>query len=356
MSRKISNREQKQVVNTASSPSIDEQAARWAVDMAYGDMAPDVRAALSLWLEADPRHRGAYIRARAALHVMEEAVVEAPRRRETTAGHAAISPLANERTPDPAVAPVRPLWKSPMRWSRKAIVGGLALAASIAMVVALNAPLLTSLYQSQAVTDEQIVKLKDGSIVTLAKEAKIEVALRENVRSITVLHGEALFKVAKDKSRPFVVRSGDVFAQATGTAYSVKRIGAYGATVKVIEGSVLVWPRDARDQAVQLYAGDTVTLDLQPPQHASETSSVPISAPPPELAQISLDNVSVRSAVARFNRVNSTQIVIADPEIDDIRIVGLFEANDVEKFAEAVAALSGGSIERTGNKIVIKMK
>lgn len=76
-----------------------------------------------------------------------------------------------------------------------------------------------------------------------------------------LLRGEATFKVAKDKARPFVVQSGDVYAQATGTVYSVRRVGLTGGTVKVREGSVLVWPHDERDQAVLLHAGGTVTLD-----------------------------------------------------------------------------------------------
>jgi len=47
--------------------SIADQAAGWAVDMAYGEMTAESRRALDAWLAADPRHRGAYARARRAL-------------------------------------------------------------------------------------------------------------------------------------------------------------------------------------------------------------------------------------------------------------------------------------------------
>src|SRR3546814_8633019 len=74
--------------------------------------------------------------------------------------------------------------------------------------------------------------------------------------------------------------------------------------------------------------------------------------PPPELAQISLDNVPVRAAVARFNRVNSTKIILADSAIGDVEIIGLYRANDPEQFAEAVAAISGARVEQSGSNIV----
>ncbi len=137
----------------------------------------------------------------------------------------------------------------------------------------------------------------------------------------------------------------------------VTRVGLTGGTVKVTEGSVLVWSRDERDQAVLLHAGDAVTLDLGPIEAARlRRRWPPPSLPPPELAQISLDNVPIKSAVVRFNRVNSTKIVIDRSGDRETRIVGLFRTNDVEQFAQAAAALSGGKVEYEKGRIEIKKK
>ncbi|HEY0595648.1 FecR family protein [Sphingopyxis sp.] len=260
----------------------------------------------------------------------------------------------NCRSDPDDVAP-RPLRAALSLWSGRAFAGGAALAMSLAALAAVGIPLPWLFEKTGVATVQKIVTLKDGSVATLARDARIEVALSDNIRKITLLNGEAVFEVAKDKSRPFVVRSGDVYAQATGTIYSVRRVGPTGGTVKVMEGSVLVWPRDERDQAVLLHAGGSVSLDPGPvtPNTAPQRVA-PRRLPPPELAQISLDNVSVRSAVARFNRVNSTQIILADAAIADVKIIGLYRANDPEHFAEAVAAISGGHIERSGRSIVIK--
>jgi transmembrane sensor len=183
--------------------------------------------------------------------------------------------------------------------------------------------------------------------------------MRDGVRKVMLLQGEATFHVAKDRQHPFVVQSGDVYAQATGTVYSVRRAGAAGGAVRVDEGSVLVWVRDERDQAVLLHAGDAVTLEpgIGRPDRVEagrQESSPP--PPPPELAQISLDNVTIEAAARRFNRINRAQIIIADPAVGQVRIVGLFHANDPERFAEAAAAVAGADAEVQEDRIEIKMK
>ncbi|MFA6113589.1 MAG: FecR domain-containing protein [Sphingomonas sp.] len=340
------------------SNSIDDQAAHWAVEAAYSDMSPESRAELDAWLAADPRHRGAFARVRAALHVMEQAVVDAHSAPVPSTPGRSVSISDNDNdvaASHDEVAP-DPLRRGFSRWGGRAAAGAAALAASVAALVMVGVPALAPFRPAGIAAAEKVVLLRDGSVATLRHDATLEVALSPNFRKVTLLSGEALFKVAKDKSRPFVVRSGDVYAQATGTVYSVTRVGPTGGTVKVTEGSVLVWSRDERDQAVLLHAGDAVTLDLGPIEPPASREMAPPSLPPPELAQISLDNVPIKSAIVRFNRVNSTKIVITDPAIGDIRIVGLFRANDVEQFAQAAAALSGGKVAHEKGRIEIKKK
>jgi transmembrane sensor len=338
--------------------AIDEQAAMWAVEMAHGEMTPESRSNLEAWLVADTRHRGAYVRACAWLRAAEDAVVAAHSMPAAVKTIPSQPMSVNDNGPQRNGIASGTLRGAFFRWSGRAVAGGAALAMSAAALVAVGVP-VPGLFNETGITaaNAKLVALKDGSVATLSRDAQIQVALSDNIRKITLLSGEATFEVAKDKARPFVVRSGEIYAQATGTVYSVRRVGLTGGTVKVREGSVLVWPRDERDQAVLLHAGGTVTLDPGPLAASREPArSAPRRLPPPELAQISLDNVPVRSAIVRFNRVNTTQIVLADPAIGDIEIIGLYRANDPEHFAEAVAAISNGHIERSGRNIVIKMK
>jgi transmembrane sensor len=310
----------------------------WAVDATYGELTPERRADLEAWLAADRRHLGAYLHARASIVAMERAV---------TAAYP--SGQANEESHEPQ--PVRGRW---LRWTGAIAAGGVALAASIAAIVMVGIPAPRP-DRPVAVAASQVLHLKDGSVATLQPGARIEFVQADGIRKVTLVAGEASFKVAHDKAHPFVVRSGGVYAQATGTVYSVARVGKSGGTVHVTEGSVLVWSRDERDQAILVHAGETVSLDLGARTLPVEPKAGPASPlPPPALAQISLDKVTIKAAVARFNRVNSTKIIIADPAIAATEIDGFFRANDPERFAEAAAAIAGGQVAREKGKIIIK--
>lgn len=334
----------------------------------YSEMTPAIRAELEMWLAADRRHRGAYLRALAGLYAVEDAVIEArpnipPTEASVAQGRLGAQGAQDEPPglgqPDGGSAHQRAFahGQGIFAHARSRFAISAALAASVAAMLLVGWHVLPSSNTTTLASTEQTLTLKDGSIATLSKDAQIEVMLTDEYRRITLVRGEATFKVAHDKSRPFVVRSGDVFAQATGTVYTVQRTEDAGGTVKVAEGSVLVWAREERDHAVQLHAGGELTLKPGPPlPDVTSGASVHPRLPPPELAQISFDNDTIRSAVGRFNRVNSTKIVIIDPKIGDTQIVGLFRANDPEQFAEAAAALTGGMVEKRDGQIVIKLK
>lgn len=283
------------------------------------------RAELEAWLVEDRRNRGAYLRAQAALLAMEAAVRQG-------------SPLVesgNDIEYGPLPDPCHP------GWMRR-----LPLAASFAAVMVLGvAAFLLHPWHGAAPT-QQVMNLQDGSVVTLAEGAKVRVDMSGHIRRITLLGGMATFRVAKDRKRPFVVSSGQVSAQATGTVYSVSRVNEAGATVAVAEGGVLVWAGEERGQAVLLRAGGKLTLDP-----GTDAAGVALAAP--RVAQISLDNEPIIEAAARFNRINRTQIVIAGPTIGQMRIVGLFRADDPEQFARAAAAITGAEVVHRNDAIII---
>lgn len=327
---------------TGSEPGIELEAARWAIRSSHGGLDMEQQAALDLWLARDRRHRGAYLRARAGLKVMDRALAAEPARQSHVND--------NEK---PGWLDVR-LFR---RGHGRGRAGGAALMAGLSLCLLLAIPAgLSTIMPSRAPAVQpmaETMKLADGSVVTLRNGGRIQVAMSDESRRIILLSGEAVFAVAKDRARPFVVQSGSVYAQATGTRYSVRRQGEMGGAIAVEEGSVLVWARDEREQAVLLHAGDRLALEPTPAQPQAATEQ---PLPPPAIAKISLDDVPITDAVERFNRINSTQIVIANPEIGDLRIVGLFRANDPEGFAQAVALFADAAVAHEEGRIVIKMK
>ena len=81
--------------------------------------------------------------------------------------------------------------------------------------------------------------LADGSVVDLAPESELVVRYRSRERLIALNHGEALFHVAKNPGRPFIVQAALTSVRAVGTVFNVER-GDQGVSVTVVEGRVAV--------------------------------------------------------------------------------------------------------------------
>ena len=80
----------------------------------------------------------------------------------------------------------------------------------------------------------------DGSTLELNAHSKVRVTLREHERDVELIDGQAMFRVAKDHSRPFIVHSGESEVRAVGTQFDVNRHRS-GTTITVIEGRVAVF-------------------------------------------------------------------------------------------------------------------
>lgn len=104
--------------------------------------------------------------------------------------------------------------------------------------------------------------LPDGSLVTLNWNSDVEISYQSGQRRVKVLKGEALFQVAKDPQRPFIVSVNDIDATAIGTEYSVRRVNGQQATIAVSEGVVEVKASDATERQ-KLEAGQLVQVKAQ---------------------------------------------------------------------------------------------
>jgi transmembrane sensor len=112
---------------------------------------------------------------------------------------------------------------------------------------------------------DTLVALKDGSTVLLSGKSEIvyQFPFTQKNRDI-YLKGEALFKVAKDKSRPFTVYAGGLSTTALGTSFRITAF-TYGnkVTVQLFTGKVVVKQeqRNAANADTYLTPGHTLILD-----------------------------------------------------------------------------------------------
>ena len=206
--------------------------------------------------------------------------------------------------------------------------------------------------------EQQLVVLGDGTRMSLNTDTQARVELGSDRRTVTVGRGEALFEVAKDSARPFVVRVADSEVVAVGTVFAVRLTQGRGGAnpnaldVTLIEGQVTVRAAQgasglAPERTVQMRAGERVRLAAA---SASSGGSSAAQVDRPNLEQLVawrrseavFDDTPLADAVAEMNRYSRTPIVLVDGSgLANLRVSGVYRTGDVSGFANAVAVLHG---------------
>src|SRR4029077_19225198 len=107
---------------------------------------------------------------------------------------------------------------SPRLTRRRVVLGGTIAAGVAGLIIAspfATRCLGTRRYNTK-VGELQVVPLGDGSVISLNTDSEVVVRYSEKSRDIELFRGEALFDVAKNKARPFVVHAGDTAVRAVG--------------------------------------------------------------------------------------------------------------------------------------------
>lgn len=298
-----------------------------------GEMTADEAAALQDWLEADPLHAEAYAQTRQAW--AEAAAVRA----------------------DPQVMALREHWLTShaQRRRRQAIR---AMAASVLAVVIAGGgfagwrwavgpkPLGDRTFQT-AVGERRVVKLPDGSEVTLNTNSVLRTRADHDKRLVYLEKGQAFFQVAHDASHPFIVTAAGRTVTALGTAFDV-RVDGGPFRVTLVEGKVRVeaaapamassaaGPKSVKVQATEMVAGseliapDDEQWRLARADVLTETSWT--------RGQLVFENQPLTDVVRELNRYSTQKMVVADTALARTPISGTFKIGDADHFIHALEA------------------
>ncbi|XHS79305.1 FecR domain-containing protein [Burkholderiaceae bacterium UC74_6] len=249
-------------------------------------------------------------------------------------------------------------------------VAGLGAVFAVAALFALR-PWVSAAVFETGIGEQRVVVLSDGSRMSLNTATRVRVDFSRARRGVQVLDGEALFEVAKDAQRPFVVQAANSEVVATGTEFMVRTAqDAAGTgkaiTVTLVEGRVIV--RDAQQrqtpvlaQPVAMVPGDRLQVE-QSASNAARRPSHPVRLDRPGLeaalawkrGEVVFDDVSLVDAVAEMNRYSTVPIIVASSAAQSSgRISGVFRTGDNLGFARAVARLHGLRIIEAPNRIEV---
>ncbi len=306
--------------------AIRRAAAQWTVRRDRGLSATEA-IEFELWLAADPRHRATFTRTQ-----------------RTWA-----------RLDDPPESIARPALAAgaAQRTRRRYILGSLAAAAALVMGTLLWRPALPATSTAPSAPALQAagpreVTLADGTLVRLNAGGEVHENFTDHERGVRLTRGEAHFTVVPDPTRPFVVVAGTLRVRAVGTAFNVN-LHATGVEVLVTEGKVRLataeatHPEEPLVQAGQRAVVATSETTIRPTVSAPEI--VITGVDPEEIARtlawhhslVRLGGATLAELALEFERRFGERIVIADPDVAQLRAGGRVRADEAENFAGLLA-------------------
>jgi transmembrane sensor len=332
--------------------TIEAQANRWAVRLDAGPLAPEEQAELDGWMSRDRRHHGALVRARAIW-------LDADRLGALAAGAVREPDTSLARSKPPADEPGA-LTSQTARRLRAFLPAAGLIAASVVLALLAATYLYTKVFFSGETYTSEIgevrnIGLPDGSGLTINTDTHARVQFEETERNVAVSRGEALFNVAHDARRPFIVHANGVKVKAVGTAFTV-RVDDARVDVLVTEGVVEVSREGAAASVQRITANQRAVIASKDSRLDIET--VDRDGVNRQLAwrqgMVAFAGEPLSVAVAEINRHSRHPIYVDDPELAAHPVVGIFHANDAEGFASAASATFGAEVVHAGDAIHLR--
>ena len=316
----------------------EAQAAAWDARLRSHASTPAERDEFAAWLNEDPRNRESFDRLQAALSLLRK-----------SADHPQLRGLRESAR----MLELRSARHSLLR--RVAMIAGLTtvMVGTVFWQMHRHAPMSKMADSSVAQTivtfssngndgwntdagEWKHIDLPDGSSITLNASSRLDVAYLADERRIRLLAGRALFRVAKNPMRPFVVAAGHGTVTALGTTFDV-RLSFDDLRVTLVEGRVAI--KTLREpsgtsvveltpsQQFEMVGGGATTI-----RHVNAVAETAWAA-----GQVIFADASLPDAVAQMNQYSKKQI-IAGSELSKFRVNGMFRAGNQDSFVGALTS------------------
>lgn len=334
--------------------AIASEAARWSESIRGGDDAQ--RQELAAWLAQSPTH----VREFLLSDFIDNAVARFDPERQIPITHHEpapnVVPLVTRGPSQDEVVPSR----ASARW-RKVSVALVAMTAMLTFALLYFAPLARTQVYETAVGEQLTVSLADGSLVALNARTRLEVSLEPHRRNLHLIAGQAMFTVAHDSKRPFLVHVDGTTVRAVGTKFDVRR-AQDRAVVAVMEGRVQIEQTPppsmpsapAAQPATQLTPGEGITIF--PSGKVTAPTKVNLAAVQAwQDRRLIFEERTLADIAGEFAAYNHTpQLVVEGAELAARLYTGSFDANRPDTFVDYLARDPSIEVTRMDDRVIIR--
>lgn len=327
-------------MRSSAEGQIEVQAAEW-YQKYHSEDAFDA-AEFAAWLAADPRHQEAYD-AIAAQNQLLSRLSGAPELASLSGQARAYAETRRKKR------------QTDIRISRRDLIAaGIGLAGIVGTALYMRGRTQTV---RTGLGEQRLVILPDTSRLFVDANSEMEIAFRDDRRSIKLVSGRAHFEVAKDAGRKFVVHALDKSVTALGTAFSVE---ARHQKVSVVlnEGRIAIAQTHPMQESALIsntvQPGDQVVMSVgtgTPDRVAHVDMALALGW---QEGKIVFDDETLADAASRMNDYSTAKVVIEGSDLQNQRMTGLFVAGHTDSFVSAIEKYYAVRVVRSNGEYIIR--
>lgn len=298
---------------------IKMKAAEWHAEMLEPHTA-ERRAKFEAWLAADPEHEREY---------------------------SLLDPFStlSARLPGPA--------RHGRQSSSLRLVYGLAAATLVILAMTLLLSASKPIPAYAAVRNPgpaiRLVRLADGSKVTLDAGTDLSVIFKSDEREVELRSGRARFEIVPDPDRPFIVSTNLARVTSAGGEFDVDvRHGQ--ATVVARQESVTVGSNDGEAKGSDTVAsGEAIRIDagtVRPITNSREERLWPAG-------RLSFDQTPLADIISMANRLGGPPIRVSDESVGALKVTAVLDLRDTRALARKLGAALNLDVEERPDGILL---
>ena len=201
----------------------------------------------------------------------------------------------------------------------------------------------------------------DGSLIRMNVDTALQIHYSVHARDIELPNGEAVFEVAHDPSRPFVVHTPSARVRAVGTRFNVYQRQDAPTVVSVLEGRVQVTTEAS--QADKLSERPPAMQSLAAGEEAQVTNGQIKKRARPDVAKtvawrdgrLYFDEMPLQDIAREFARHGGpVRVTVEGIAPGAYRFGGTFLASDPASLADVLERQNDLIVERRPGEILIR--
>lgn len=201
----------------------------------------------------------------------------------------------------------------------------------------------------------QNILLPDGTTILLDAKTKANIKYFEDRREVNLDFGKALFDVAKNPNKPFIINANDIKVQVLGTNFEVRN-QKNNIVIDVISGKVSIqkFENDKYKELAILTQGKHLAFDKQNNKYKIKDIDVKNIASWKDGIIVFQDD-NLENAIEEFKKYKNLNVFI-DKNVQKFSVSGSFKIEEFDKFLFALSKIYSLKVDKRGEIFYISKK